>query len=260
MAEHEAIGKVRKAAVDSNNAVTVAVLTNTTDLERSDLLVMERDVVKHNPPPWALPSKHSFEDIQCLECWGIGAACRPFATFDLEVEVSMSEESDFIYIRDAVEDNYDNEAMHDDDALVDLHDAWLRRRRHPEKEVEQTDCDDEVQQMNADLSNWWRCDRGAGDQTEEDAEEKDDEQKGKENKQGVRIAIPKLCRFRATLDIYDCVSFKNCARHSPIKWCNPHWEQHVATLKHFEYFQQNAYGGNPEENLLLSDRGSQVPT
>ena len=34
MAEHEAIGKVRKAAVDSINAVTVAVLTNTADLER----------------------------------------------------------------------------------------------------------------------------------------------------------------------------------------------------------------------------------
>ena len=38
MAEHEAIGKVRKAAVDSINTVTVAVLTNTTDLERGDLI------------------------------------------------------------------------------------------------------------------------------------------------------------------------------------------------------------------------------
>ena len=68
MAEHEAIGKVRKAAVDSINTVTGAVLTNTTDLERGDLLVMERDVVKQNPPPWSLPSNHSTEDIQCLEC------------------------------------------------------------------------------------------------------------------------------------------------------------------------------------------------
>jgi hypothetical protein len=133
-------------------------------------------------------------------------------------------------------------------------------RRHPEKKVEQTDCDDEVLRMNADLSSWWRCDRGAENQTEEDPEEKDDEQKGKESKRGVRIAPPKLCRFRATLGIYDCVSFEKCARHSPIKWCNPHWEQHAATLKDFEYYQQNAYGGNPEEGLLLSDRGSQVPT
>ena len=98
MAEHEAIGKVRKAAVDSNNAVTVAVLTNITDLERSDLLVMERDVVKQNPPPWALPSKHSLEDIQCLECWRIGAACRPFAIFDFEVEVIKHERGKRFYL------------------------------------------------------------------------------------------------------------------------------------------------------------------
>jgi hypothetical protein len=37
----------------------------------------------------------------------------------------MGEESDFIHIRDAVADDYDDEAMHDDDALVDPHDAWL---------------------------------------------------------------------------------------------------------------------------------------
>jgi hypothetical protein len=260
MAEHEEIGKVRKAAVDSNTAVTVAVLTNTTDLERGDLLVMERGVVKQNPPPWSLPSNHSTEYIECLECWGIGAACRPFATFDLEVEVSTGSESDFIDIRDAVENDYDDEAMHDDDALLDLHCAWLRRRRHPEKKVEEMDCDDEVLQMNADLSSWWRCDRGAEDQTEEDPEEQDDEQKGKEDKQGVRIAPPKLCRFRATLDSYDYVSFKECARHPPIEWCNPHWKQHAATLKYYEWAQQNAYGNDPEEDLLLSDRGSEVPT
>ena len=41
MAEHEEIGKVREAAVDSNTAVTVAVLTNSTDLERGDLLLMD---------------------------------------------------------------------------------------------------------------------------------------------------------------------------------------------------------------------------
>ena len=35
---------------------------------------------------------------------------------------------------------------------------------------------------------------------------------------------------------------------------------HAEGFRIITNYQQNAYGGNPEEDLLLSDRGSQVPT
>ena len=105
---------------------------------------------RDSPPRWSLPARHSRENIYSLECWGLGAACLSKEPSDLEVETSTNDDLDCTTRFEANLD--DDDAMHSEDAaLVDLHNAWLHRRRHlPEVE----EC--EIMQMNANLSGWWR--------------------------------------------------------------------------------------------------------
>ena len=119
---------------------------------------------RDSPPRWSLPARHSRENIYSLECWGLGAACLSKEPSDLEVETSTNDDLDCTTRFEANLD--DDDAMHSEDAaLVDLHNAWLHRRRHL-SEVEQTDDEDGIMQMNANLSGWWRRSFDAEDEKE----------------------------------------------------------------------------------------------
>ena len=199
---------------------------------------------RDSPPRWSLPARHSRENIYSLECWGLGAACLSKEPSDLEVETSTNDDLDCTTRFEANLD--DDDAMHSEDAaLVDLHNAWLHRRRHlPEAE----EC--EIMQMNANLSGWWRRSFDAEDEKEP---EKNDEQ-------GVQIALTVGCRLVFRLDIYDYKSFHKCAQHPPMSWGMLHWKQHAATLKYFEWVQQHRDESDHDEDLLISDKGTEVPT
>ena len=105
-------------------------------------------------------------------------------------------------------------------------------------------------QMNANLSGWWRRSFDAEDEKEP---EKNDEQ-------GVQIALTVGCRLVFRLDIYDYKSFHKCAQHPPMSWGMLHWKQHAATLKYFEWVQQHRDESDHDEDLLISDKGTEVPT
>ena len=217
-------------------------------------------------PVWSLPAQHSIEDIETLECWGIGAACRSSNASDLEVEIHTDDACDLFVFLDLEES--DDASMDEEATMADLNDAWVRRRQHVLEEIpveellrsEQTGCEDETKycealEMNATLSNGWHRMR----ESEAEKPEKTDGQGGEEQELAVAIVPPKKRSLEVLWGHWSYEFFQESGWHPPITWRKPHWKQHAATLKYFEYIQQHC-SGDPGEDLRLKDEGVEVPT
>ena len=217
------------------------------------------------PPHWSLPATHATGDIESLQCWVIGAACTSFDHSDLKVDVSTDGEYDLRVLDVHESDDEERIGFKTSKASSkDEHDRLFQHGRREDGwerllpfevtsicEGDEAYCKEPALTLNANLSSWWHHVRSTVER-EEDQEE-----------QGAGIAPPEQQRVAiAHVDFngFDYEYLKLCARHPPIRWCKPHWKQHAATLKYYEWCQQHEDNvADHDWDIRLPDQGKLVP-
>ena len=199
-------------------------------------------------PHWSEPAQHSIEDIEILECWGIGAACRASNASDLDVEVCTDEEVEVFVSAES-----DDEAMADQATMTDLNDSWLHRRqrlsprtllssKQTKHEFDGIHCTPEVLEKNAELSNWWFV---------MSSYEEDEQEERK---------VARECSLMAFPDSFDYWCIKDQMEPQRLKHIHD-WKQHAAVLKYFEWIQQLPNAGTGEcWDIEMASQGEQVPS